>query len=563
MNASQKRRIASAICNLSNDLKDVDYYKTISIQSAAANTVLADVNGEKIAYRMSPATTTLYVETIAGSIESLERRLIGLAVGLLIVSDPARPEVIALAEMAEKGSIVASQIPEPLATQVKDLIVAKLQDAIVNHSTLKDSSRFPTFSRKEFESSTTALPPDASFNTWLSATEQEGTDGYKYVPCEAARGRYRLPRDPERPVLGSSEPIPESILVVPYTDVIARTIASSYQDPRGERLNNVLLYGPSAGGKSVGARVISALLDLPFYGFNIGPNTSEVSLFGGFVPKTKNDGDLYARRYAEEFREYAGSLSDFDIELSPEEPLKRLGAFHEGEPHAKQVERLKAIRGRVLREEDEKKETEPGAYTYALSSFLHCFAFGGVIDLAEGQLAQNQALLGVLNSALAEGYVSLPMSGQIVRRHPNCVIIATGNIGVGHYGAKQLTQSVYSRLTYKVEVPDMNAEELAIIAKQKFGEEEVAGTNLTKLATAFVKMREELKAVLLGDNSGGLDARTFFAWGQMSKTMGLKAAACCSVVPSASQVRDNQTKAAEVIVRIIEHLEDGTLAETI
>jgi len=561
MKATEKKRLASACLNIEQALIQIREIRTLTVSLPGKSVHVAEVNGEKMAMTITPKQTVLHMDVEAGSIESVTARIAGAMISYLISTNPGDEHVEACALKIEQGTFTLSEdLKNQIVRVVEDLLVTPPRGRPV---LLKPA--LPTFAASEITENHTALPPNADFSEWIRESDVQAGTGFSFVPAEQARGKYRLPRIPGRPVLGKPEKITDKIMVVPYAEQIAKTIHASYAETDGEKLNNVLLYGPSAGGKSIGALIISALLDLPFYGFNIGPNTSEVSLFGGFVPRIKNDGDLYAQRFAEEYREYAQSLSDYDLEISPEEGLRQMGAFQEGEPHADQVLRIKALCAELKNDTSTgtSDTAEQGAYTYALSSFIQCFAYGGVIDLAEGQLAQNQALLGVLNSALSEGYVTLPMSGQIVRRHPNCVIVATGNVGVGHYGAKQLTQSVYSRLTYKVEVPDMGAKELCVIAAQKFGDkiEGRVGSTLSRLSEGFVAMREEINTLLRGDISGTLDARTFFAWIQMAKTMGLKESANYTIIPACSQVRDNQKKITEAVMKKIDDIEDGALIE--
>ena len=423
----------------------------------------------------------------------------------------------------------------------------------------------PKFSREEIDGTHTRVPANASFDELIDEDLIGiGGSAFNYVPAEEVRGKYKLPRTEGKPVLGQIEPVSEKILTVPYVERMAEVIQSSYMDGEdGERINNVLLYGPSAGGKSVGALILSSLLDLPFYGFNCGPNTTEVGLFGGFVPKVKDEGDLYEQAFQKETLEFARSITDFDIDFEPEAALAKLGipCENEKDPSEKLREVIQNIKEGSAPATEEKSTA--GEYVYALSSFIKCFAYGGVIDFAEGQLAQNQALLGALNSGLSDGYIIMPMSGRIVRRHPNCVVVMTGNIGVGHFGAKQLTQSVYSRLAYKEEIPDMSQKELELIAKQKFGDDvqKKIGCTIEKMAAAFVSIRDKTKTELRGDMSGSLDARAFFAWVQMSKTLGIKKAATVTIIPSSSQVIENQKKVGEFTIKYLDDLKEESLKE--
>jgi cobaltochelatase CobS len=61
---------------------------------------------------------------------------------------------------------------------------------------------------------------------------------------------------------------------------------------------------------------------------------------------------------------------------------------------------------------------------YVESDFYKAYVYGGIFLLDELELASGN-MLGSLNGALANGHASFPNGRQ--KRHPNCIVIATGN----------------------------------------------------------------------------------------------------------------------------------------
>lgn len=71
---------------------------------------------------------------------------------------------------------------------------------------------------------------------------------------------------------------------------------------------------------------------------------------------------------------------------------------------------------------------QTGVSTYSMSGFVRCYSEGGVFLLDEMDATDSNLLL-CLNSALANGYCSIPNKngGEIVAQHPDFVMIATAN----------------------------------------------------------------------------------------------------------------------------------------
>lgn len=85
---------------------------------------------------------------------------------------------------------------------------------------------------------------------------------------------------------------------------------------------------------------------------------------------------------------------------------------------------------------------EDGTFKYKMSPFALAYKFGGVIELMEANFARPGAL-GALNSALDDTSKLILGNGEIVERHPNCIIIITTN--VDYAGCQKLNESLKDR----------------------------------------------------------------------------------------------------------------------
>lgn len=97
-------------------------------------------------------------------------------------------------------------------------------------------------------------------------------------------------------------------------------------------------------------------------------------------------------------------------------------------------------------EEDEfqgKTKVVKGKLDFMTTDFLEAYQNGGIIVLEELNLSDPAVTMGALGQAIEFPFILKKDGYETVRRHPNCIIISTMNIGT--FGSKQMSQALSSR----------------------------------------------------------------------------------------------------------------------
>ena len=90
-------------------------------------------------------------------------------------------------------------------------------------------------------------------------------------------------------------------------------------------------------------------------------------------------------------------------------------------------------------------ETSSQTYTYVETDFIKALKNGYVAEIQEPSTILQPGVLVGLNSLLEqEGTITLP-TGEVIRRHPDAVVVVTTN--VSYEGCRALNQSVVDRMS--------------------------------------------------------------------------------------------------------------------
>lgn len=100
---------------------------------------------------------------------------------------------------------------------------------------------------------------------------------------------------------------------------------------------------------------------------------------------------------------------------------------------------------RLLSRRSEQAQTGGQNYTYVETDFIKALKHGYVIEIQEPSTIVQPGVLVGLNSLLEqEGSITLP-TGEIIRRHPDAVVVVTTN--VSYDGCRNMNQSVVDRMS--------------------------------------------------------------------------------------------------------------------
>ena len=235
-------------------------------------------------------------------------------------------------------------------------------------------------------------------------------------------------------------------------------------------MRNFLLRGPAGTGKTEGAKAIATGLHLPYVKYTCSANTEVYDFIGQVFPETDgpSTGDADLDRERQELKEMGGityenvkkimGLPDLDdMDYDPE------GTYMLLTGHAKagatsqdcMAEVMDQVTAKLQKLCTVKPETVNAGqtYTYTETDFIRALKYGYVCEIQEPTTIMQPGVLVGLNSLLEQnGTITLP-TGEVIRRHPDAVVVVTTN--VSYEGCRGMNQSVLDRmnLTQDIELP--------------------------------------------------------------------------------------------------------------
>ena len=280
-------------------------------------------------------------------------------------------------------------------------------------------------------------------------------------------GKYNL--NPARALTGLEQglvPTLEPWYILPDQVVsVCKHAASSTGKPA--QMRNFLLRGPAGTGKTEGAKAVAAGLNIPYVKYTCSANSEIYDFIGQVFPETGNlsTGDAELDREREELQAMGGinysnvaklmSLPDLD-DMDYDPAGVYLAVAGVSKPDAttqdcialvlsRVTEKIQAL-SRVKNEGHESGQT----YTYVETDFVCALKYGWLCEIQEPSTIMQPGVLVGLNSLLEQsGSITLP-TGEIIRRHPDAVIVVTTNID--YEGCRGMNQSVLDRMNLVMDI---------------------------------------------------------------------------------------------------------------
>lgn len=263
--------------------------------------------------------------------------------------------------------------------------------------------------------------------------------------------------------------LPEWYIIPPEVVDICKHAQKTTGRPM--QMRNFLLRGPAGTGKTMGAKAIAAGLGLPYMKYTCSANTEIFDFTGMIFPETDavSTGSSELDREREILKSMGGisyanvaklmrlpDLDDMDYDpagvyqaLTGVENLAATVQDCMSVVLEKVTEKVQALSKRA-----ENRQSSGQNYTYVETDFVKALKHGYLVEVQEpSTIIQPGALVG-LNSLLEqEGSITLP-TGEIIRRHPDTVVIVTTN--VSYEGCRPMNQSVVDRMSLvkDIELPE-------------------------------------------------------------------------------------------------------------
>ena len=240
---------------------------------------------------------------------------------------------------------------------------------------------------------------------------------------------------------------------------------------RPVQMRNFLLRGPAGTGKTMGAKAIAAGLGLPYMKYTCSANTEIFDFTGMIFPETDavSTGSPELDREREILKSMGGisyanvaklmrlpDLDDMDYDpagvyqaLTGVENLAATVQDCLSVVLEKVTEKVQALSKRA-----ENRQSSGQNYTYVETDFVKALKHGYLVEVQEPSTIIQPGVLVGLNSLLEqEGSITLP-TGEIIRRHPDTVVIVTTN--VSYEGCRSMNQSVVDRMSLvkDIELPE-------------------------------------------------------------------------------------------------------------
>lgn len=263
--------------------------------------------------------------------------------------------------------------------------------------------------------------------------------------------------------------LPEWYIIPPEVVDICKHAQKTTGRPM--QMRNFLLRGPAGTGKTMGAKAIAAGLGLPYMKYTCSANTEIFDFTGMIFPETDavSTGSSELDREREILKSMGGisyanvakllrlpDLDDMDYDpagvyqaLTGVENLAATVQDCMSVVLEKVTEKVQALSKRA-----ENHQSSGQNYTYVETDFVKALKHGYLVEVQEPSTIIQPGVLVGLNSLLEqEGSITLP-TGEIIRRHPDTVVIVTTN--VSYEGCRQMNQSVVDRMSLvkDIELPE-------------------------------------------------------------------------------------------------------------
>lgn len=261
--------------------------------------------------------------------------------------------------------------------------------------------------------------------------------------------------------------LPESCLVSPDTQRILESIVKT-------PARFFMMTGGAGIGKTTDARIIAQVLGVPYYCFTCGPETDEMALLASVAPNMGRKPE---------------SQPDFpifeDMEIDPASALARMtGSYEDG---IECGEAFRKILDAAYQKGYEAAKAEKD-FMMVESEIIRACREPSVLEIQEPSSIEKPGTLTRLNSLFDDGAATSILTGEVVKRHPQTVVILTTNLT--YIGCQMFNESVLSRMNQIQHREELSTEQMVTRAVQKtnFREKEL----LEKMAVAIRQIHDHL-----------------------------------------------------------------------
>jgi MoxR-like ATPase len=232
-------------------------------------------------------------------------------------------------------------------------------------------------------------------------------------------------------------------------------------------MRNFLFRGPAGTGKTEGAKAIAAGLGLPYCLYTCSANTEVYDFIGQMLPDSDSvtTGDEILDRERKELQQMGGitygNVSKLmnlpgldDMDYDPVSVYAALTGI--SKPGVTAQDCIAAVLNLVTEKVQKlcaikpESQKEGQTYSYVETDFIRALKYGWVCEIQEPSTIMQPGVLVGLNSLLEQNGTITLLNGEVIKRHPDAVIVVTTNIS--YEGCRGINQSVLDRMSLVMDI---------------------------------------------------------------------------------------------------------------
>ena len=277
--------------------------------------------------------------------------------------------------------------------------------------------------------------------------------------------------------------IPEKFPVEPEAMQIAYNVCT-YSKLGFENAADAILRGEPGSGKTTAAKMVAALLGLPYLVLSCSAGSDELTVLGGVLPKTEDE-----NKDSDTIIGWQAQTSVEEILFEPDKAYEHLTGVKSKGKSPEQVFQWAMSHSELFRT-DTKFEAVASPLVKALNK-------GWLVEIQEPTLIRDPGVLPKLNSFLEDNIITTD-SGKTYTRNGGVCIITTN---VNCAGCTPLNASVQSRFTnvFEMDIPSAAKLKARIKAELNFEDNEI----LKLMIKTVSDMNEYLNQNMVYDGACG------------------------------------------------------------
>lgn len=289
--------------------------------------------------------------------------------------------------------------------------------------------------------------------------------------------------------------------MVPSTELLYIATLIQKSTNTSHTFRNFILRGPSGTGKSTMVQQLAKLLNIPAVIFSMNPDTDKLDLTLSAIPAAAKG---TSKEPIEDFMKKYPSAAAWAIDPA--------GSYQEitgqEKPDATALDCEKAVLA-LYQEQAGNGQN----FDYVESEIIKAVKYGWIVEVQEPTICQRPGVLASLNSLTDDSQTVELMTGEIVHRHKDSIIVYTTNDD--YEGCYPLNQSQLSRFS----VLTINAPERKELVERL---EKQSGLHDKKILRGMVTVYERCKelATSKGITDGAIDFRALLDWAAATELMG-------------------------------------------